>query len=116
MTRTLSRPERIAWTRLARTSRVGPLSFHRLIGRFRTAAAALEALPRISNLAAAPEERAEREIEGVEALGARLIASCEPDYPPLLAQLDAPPPLLAIRGNAALLKRPTVAVIGSREG
>lgn len=116
MTRTLSRPERIAWTRLARTPRIGPLTFHRLIGRFRTAAAALEALPRVSNLAAASEERAETEIERVEALGARLIASCEPDYPPLLAQLDAPPPLLAVRGDAALMKRPTVAVIGSREG
>ncbi len=116
MTRTLSRPERIAWTRLARTPRVGPLTFHRLIGRFRTAAAALEALPRISNLTAAPEERAETELEQVEALGARLIASCEPDYPPLLAQLDAPPPLLAVRGDAALLKRPTIAIVGSREG
>lgn len=116
MTRTLSRPERIAWTRLARTPRIGPLTFHRLIGRFRTAAAALEALPRISNIAAAPEERAQAELERVEALGARLIASCEPDYPPLLAQLDAPPPVLAVRGDAALLKRPTIAVIGSREG
>ena len=102
MTRTLSRPERIAWTRLARTPRIGPLTFHRLIGRFRTAAAALEALPRISNIAAAPEERAQAELERVEALGARLIASCEPDYPPLLAQLDAPPPLLAVRGEAGV--------------
>lgn len=116
MTRTLSRPERIAWTRLARTPRIGPLTFHRLIGRFRTAAAALEALPRISNIAAAPEDRAQAELERVEALGARLIASCEPDYPPLLAQLDAPPPLLAVRGEAALLKRPTIAIVGSREG
>ena len=116
MTRTLSRPERIAWARLARTPRIGPLTFHRLIGRFRTAAAALEALPRISNIAAAPEERAETEVERVEALGARLIACCEPDYPPLLAQLDAPPPLLAVRGEAGLLKRPTIAIVGSREG
>lgn len=115
MTRTLSRPERIAWVRLARTPRIGPLTFHRLIARFRTASAALEALPRVSSLAAASEERAAAEIEGVEALGARLIASCEPDYPPLLAQLDAPPPLLAIRGDPQWLKRPTIAIVGSRE-
>lgn len=116
MTRTLSRPERIAWVRLARTPRIGPLTFHRLIARFRTASAALEALPRVSNLSAAGEDRATAEIEGVEALGARLIASCEPDYPPLLAQLDAPPPLLAIRGDPQWLKRPTIAIVGSREG
>src|SRR5262245_20698238 len=116
MTRTLSRPELIAWTRLARTPRVGPLTFHGLIARFRTAAAALEALPRVSKLVAAPEERAHAEIENIEALGARLIASCEPDYPPLLAQLDAPPPVVAIRGDPKWLKKPTIAIVGSREG
>lgn len=116
MTRTLSRPERIAWVRLARTPRIGPLTFHRLIARFRTASAALDALPRVSNLSAPPPDRAEAEIDGVEALGARLIACCEPDYPPLLAQLDAPPPVLAMRGDADWLKKPTIALVGSREG
>jgi DNA processing protein len=116
MTRTLSRPERIAWVRLARTPRIGPLTFAQLIARFRTASAALEALPRVSRLTAAAEERAAAEIDGIEALGGRLIASCEPDYPPLLAQLDAPPPLLALRGDAKWLKRPTIAIVGSREG
>lgn len=116
MTRTLSRPELIAWTRLARTPRIGPLTFHRLIARFRTASAALEALPRVSNLSAPPEEEALAEIEGLHALGARLIACCEPDYPPLLAQLDAPPPVLALRGEPKWLKKPTIAIVGSREG
>ena len=115
MTRTLSRPELIAWTRLARTQRIGPLTFHRLIARFRTASAALEALPRVSNLSAPPEDRAHAEIEGVDALGARLIACCEPDYPPLLAELDAPPPVIAVRGDPKWLKRPTIAIVGSRE-
>jgi len=115
MSRTLSRPERIAWARLARTPRIGPLTFHRLLARFKTPAAALEALPRISDLKAPPAERAEAEIEGVEALGARLVASCEPYYPPLLAALDAPPPLIALRGKAEILKQRTIAIVGSRE-
>jgi len=116
MSRTLSRPERLAWTRLARTPRIGPLTFAQLIARFRTASAALEALPRISKLTPPPAECIEAELDAVEALCARLIASCEPDYPPLLAQLDAPPPVLALRGDAKWLKRPTVAIVGSREG
>lgn len=115
MTRTLSRPERLAWARLARTPRIGPLTFHRLIARFRTASAALEALPRISQLTPPPLDSVEAELEGVEALGAELVASSEPDYPPLLAQLDAPPPVLAMRGDVKLLHRPTIAIIGSRE-
>lgn len=115
MTRTLSRPELIAWARLARTPRVGPLTFHRLIARFRTASAALEALPRLSNPAPPNAERIEAEIDALEAMGARLVASCEPAYPPLLAQLDAPPPVLALRGDAKLLARPTIAIVGARE-
>jgi DNA processing protein len=116
MSRTLSRPERIAWARLARTPRIGPLTFTQLIARFRTAAAALEALPRVAKLAPPAIESVEAELDAVEALGARLIASCEPDYPPLLAQLDAPPPVLAVRGDPKWLKRPTIAIVGSREG
>jgi DNA processing protein len=116
MNRTLSRPERIAWARLARTPRVGPLTFAGLIARFRTAAAALEALPRISKLSPPSTDHVEAEIQSVEAMGGRLVASCEPDYPPLLAQLDAPPALLALRGDAAWLKKPTIAIVGSREG
>jgi DNA processing protein len=115
MTRTLSRPEKIAWARLARTPRIGPLTFHRLIAKYKTADAALEALPRISDLAPPPAQKIEIELETLEALNARLIASSEPDYPPLLAQLDAPPPIIALRGDAKWLKRPTIAIIGSRE-
>lgn len=115
MTRTLSRPERIAWARLARTPRIGPLTFHRLIAKYRTASAALEALPRISQLEPPARAKIEAEIDGVEALGARLLASSEPDYPSLLAQLDAPPPLLAVRGEVALLNKPAIAIVGSRE-
>lgn len=116
MTRTLAGPERIAWVRLARTPRIGPLTFHRLLARFHTAARALEALPRISKLEPPSIEQVEQEISALDALGARLLASCEPDYPPLLAQLDAPPPVISMRGNPSLLKKPCVALVGSREG
>jgi DNA processing protein len=113
--RTLSRPEKIAWARLARTPRIGPLTFHRLIGKYKTPSAALEALPRISQLSPPTADRITTELDALEALNARLIASCEPDYPPLLSQLNAPPPLVAIRGDAKLLARPAIAIVGSRE-
>ena len=115
MTRTLSRPERIAWARLARTPRIGPLTFHRLLARFTSASAALEALPRISDAKPPDQSRIGDELDALESMGARLLACCEPDYPPLLAQLDAPPPLLAVRGDVKLLKRPAIALIGARD-
>lgn len=117
--RTLSRPERVAWARLARTPRIGPITFHRLIARHRSAAAALEALPRIARaapLTPPPGDRIERELDALERMGARLIAACEPEYPPLLSVLDAPPPMIAVAGDARLLTRRAVAMVGAREG
>jgi DNA processing protein len=37
-----------------------------------------------------------------------------PDYPPLLALLEDPPPVLAVLGDASVLKRPQVGVVGAR--
>ncbi len=115
MNRTLSLPERLAWVRLARTARIGPLTFHRMLARFRTPSAALEALPRFTQATPPPAERIEHEIKALDSMGARLIASCEPEYPPLLAQLDAPPPVLAMRGAATLAAKPCIAIVGARE-
>ncbi len=116
MSRPLARSERVAWARLARTPRIGPLSFHRLIARFGGAAAALERLPTLNRDVAPPEAaRIEDEIDALAEMGAELLCSCEPDYPPLLAALDAPPPAIAARGNARLAHRPTVAIVGARE-
>jgi DNA processing protein len=87
-----------------------------LLGRFGTPDSALAELPRLSDKPPPPQAEIEDELAGLERLGARLIASCEPDYPRLLAELDAPPPALSVRGDAALFERPAIALVGSREG
>ena len=38
----------------------------------------------------------------------------DPDYPVLLSQVDTPPPLLYIHGNADILSEPLLAMVGSR--
>jgi DNA processing protein len=38
----------------------------------------------------------------------------EPDYPKTLQAIDTAPPLIALRGNAAVLAKPSVAIVGSR--
>ena len=43
-----------------------------------------------------------------------MIASCEPDFPPGLAALDPPPPVIALLGHAPLLRREMVAMVGAR--
>jgi DNA processing protein len=119
LNRTLARPELVAWARLARTPRIGPLTFHKLLKRWRTPEAALNALPSITRgarLKPPPAQDIEAELDALEKIGARLLASCEPDYPKLLGQLGAPPPLLSARGDLALLNKPCVAMVGAREG
>lgn len=115
----LTAAERFARLRLARTDRVGPVAFSQLIGRFGTAERAIEALPYMSRragreLTPPPVARVEAELAAGDRLGARLIVLGEPDYPPRLAAVDPPPPLIWTLGDAALLSGDCVAVVGAR--
>ena len=122
MTRwTLTDAARRDWLRLARTENVGPVTFDQLIRRFGDAETALAALPELARrggragaLTIPSADEADREIAAGKAQGARLLASCEPEFPPLLAALDPPPPLIWTRGDVALLSRSAIAVVGAR--
>lgn len=114
----MSRPERLAFAQLARTQGVGPVTFSRLITRYGGAEAALDALPRLAHgraLTPPDPARIRAELSALEAMGAQLLASCEPDYPEALTHLDPPPPLLAVKGALALFTRPAVAIVGARD-
>lgn len=115
--RPLARRERIAWTRLARTPGIGSLTFHRLVAQYKGADGALDALPHISKRRLVPPtaDAVEAEIAALEEMDARLIASCEPDYPALLAQIDPCPPLISVRGDTTHFSKPLVAIVGARE-
>lgn len=107
------------WLRLIRSENVGPRTFRTLINRFGGAAAALDALPDLAAqrgrvLKIAPVDEIEREMEAAARMGVRWLPLGDPDYPPLLRDVDAPPPLLTMRGQAAVLHRPAVAMVGSR--
>ncbi len=117
----LSPTERRDWVRLARTENVGPVAFQQLLRRFGAATAALAALPdlsrqggRIQPLSVPSVDEIEAEIEAGARMGAKVLAACEPEFPALLAALDPPPPLIWTLGDAALLSRPCVAVVGAR--
>jgi DNA processing protein len=119
--RTLSDSERRAWLRLARAQNVGPVTFAALIARFGSATSALRELPRLARrggaageLAVPGEADAERELEGLERVGARLIALVEPDFPSGLAALEAPPPLISVLGRQEVLAQEMIAIVGAR--
>lgn len=110
--------ERLAWLRLARTPNVGPVAFDHLLNRFGSAAGALDALPRLVQRGVVPRppsiEEARCELETGDRVGARLILTCEPGFPRLLAAVDPPPPLIWVIGDAEMLSRPAVGVVGAR--
>jgi DNA processing protein len=80
----------------------------------------LKALPSLARRggAGAPQicsrEAAEREIKACEKFGVTLVALGETHYPQRLQMIDDAPPLIAIRGNVAVVDKPLVAIVGSR--
>ncbi len=112
----LSPDERFARLRLARTDRIGPVTFQQLLQRFGSAQAALDDLPRLGTRAPtlADPTAIATELRAGEALGARLLLWGDPDYPASLAQLDVPPPVLWVRGDMALLHSRGLAIVGAR--
>ncbi|MBV1686981.1 DNA-processing protein DprA [Novosphingobium sp. G106] len=115
----LEQAEAFARIRLLRSPNIGPISYRQLLRRFGNARTALEALPDLAARGgapyrAAPESRIADEIAAIKRAGGRYLFHDFPDYPPLLAQIDSAPPILTVRGDAALAARPCVAVVGAR--
>ncbi|HEY0146340.1 MAG TPA: DNA-processing protein DprA, partial [Methylovirgula sp.] len=89
-----------------------------MLNRYGSAGAALAALPRLMPRGRAAKvasvEDIESEFDAAARSGARFVAMGEPDYSPSLGNIDAAPPLIAVRGNLSVFQRPAVAIVGSR--
>ena len=114
--------QRLACLRLIRSENVGPVTFRALINHFGGAEQALAVLPELSRrggrrrpIRLCPKHDAEIELAAATRAGAVPIFTIEPGYPAVLAVTDAPPPLLYVKGDAAMLNRPVVGVVGSRQ-
>jgi DNA processing protein len=117
----LSDATKLDWLRLIRSDNVGPRTFRALLNHYGDARAALAALPELARRGGAsrpvvvyPPESAERELVAMRSLGVDLLAMDEAEYPQRLAMIDDAPPLLAVRGNRAVLELPMVAIVGAR--
>lgn len=113
--------QRLACLRLARSDNVGPVTFRELINHFGGAAQALEALPELAHrgggrrpIRICSQDAAERELATARRCGAAPVFTIEPGYPPLLARIEVPPPLLYVKGLTELLRVPGIAIVGSR--
>ncbi|MCF8477741.1 MAG: DNA-processing protein DprA [Pseudolabrys sp.] len=116
----LTEEQRLDWLRLIRSDNIGPRTFRDLINTYGGARPALAALPRLARRGGGSatrifsREEAAEEAAAARARGVELLALGEPDYPARLQTIDDPPPLIAARGALAILNRPLVAIVGSR--
>ncbi len=117
----MSAQDQIDRLRLIRTEGVGPVTYRRLIERYRTPAGALQALPRLAKAGGRagpptipPPADAERELDATARAGGRMIFLGEPDYPSLLALMDDAPPCLIVAGDITLVRNGSVALVGGR--
>jgi DNA processing protein len=107
--------------RLIRTENVGPITFYKLIRKFKSAKKALEMLPELSKrggkkspLTPETAEKVQKEIENSIKKNIGFIPYYSPNYPPLLKTIEDAPPVLTYKGKIEALKKPAFAIVGSR--
>jgi DNA processing protein len=106
--------------RLLRSRRVGIVTYRRLMAEHGSAQNALDALPDIAREAGVkgyetcPVGVARAELSAGHAAGAELITDNDPRYPANLRDIADAPPLLWVLGDAEILARPMIALVGAR--
>ncbi len=117
----LSDSERLDWLCLSRGENVGPITFFDLLRIYGSAGEALKALPELARrggrrgrIKLYSRDRAAAEAEALAAIGGRLVALTEPDYPVALAAISDPPPVISVLGHGHVMNRDTVAIVGAR--
>ena len=108
--------------------KAGPVSIARLLEAGGSPRGALELpRPRLDSLGLRPEtaiavgatqgrptDEAQRRCERLLTLGAQALLYSDAGYPPMLRQIQRPPPILFLQGREAALHAPQIAVVGSR--
>jgi DNA processing protein len=112
--------ERVARLRLYRTRQIGPVTFRKLLLRYGSAGDAIEALPELARRGGMrtfhvhEKSRAEAELADLARIDGQAFHLGEPTYSKLLTAAEDAPPVIIARGNAELMSRPAIAVVGAR--
>jgi DNA processing protein len=116
----------LEWLALALTPGLGPTKARRLIERFGSVqaifqatlteleAAGIQAVAAQSLGTGRSLELAQDELARASAAGVRLISQDDAAYPAQLKQIYDPPLVLYVRGDAAILSSPGIAIVGTR--
>jgi DNA processing protein len=114
------------WLALSLTPQLGPTRGRRLVEHFgdveRVFRASLTELEAAGIPAASAQsvalgkslELAEDELARTAEAGAKIVAIGDPDYPQRLMEIYDPPLALRVRGDASILSKPGIAMVGTR--
>ena len=115
------------WLTLLSVNGLGPSAYTTLLQKFKSPSRVLSAP--LSLLCSTPligpetarsirhqqdDSWAKEQIDLAKDSGIRILTLHDEEYPPLLRQLYAPPPILYARGNIEICHAPTIAMVGSR--
>ncbi len=105
--------------RLARTRNVGPITFLKLLSKYKTPDNALNEVQNIlkgKNITGElySQTQAEEEISRTQKFGGNIISIFDEAYPYLLSEIYDPPIMISYRGNLGITKNRSVAIVGAR--
>ncbi|WP_170416691.1 DNA-processing protein DprA [Ruegeria atlantica] len=112
--------DRFSWLRLLRSRKVGPATFRRLLREHGSAQNALAALPEMARAAGiegyetCPPGVIEAELRAAKVANAHLLCLGSADFPDAMNDLSDAPPMLWAIGDASLLQRQSIAMVGAR--
>ena len=117
--------ETAAWIELSLVPQLGPAAFRELLKAFGLPSEILRAgRSRLAKVVSDPiaeqigmraqRSAVDRALAWLEPDGRSLVTLAENTYPPQLLQIPDPPALLYVLGDARLLSRPSLAIVGSR--
>jgi DNA processing protein len=118
---TLSEDFRLAWLRLARTKNVGAKTFVELIKMYGNPQKAIDNIGVLAGRGGASNKRLvpskasiEKEMIATQKYGAKIILSCDSEYPTILTHIPDLPAVLIAKGNVDLLSKRMFAIVGAR--
>ena len=116
----------LLWLALSLTPGLGPTRTRKLVNNFGSVQkvfdASLTELEAAGLTAASAQaialgeslEKANEELMRAAAAGARVLTLADPEYPEQLSEIYDPPCVLYVRGDAGILSRPGIALVGTR--
>jgi DNA processing protein len=116
----------LEWLAISLTPGLGPTKARKLVEHFGSAEAVfrasltelestgIQAVSAQSLATGKSAELAREEIARAAAAGITMLSMDDPGYPPRLKEIYDPPLILCVRGNAEVLTRPGIAMVGTR--